>query len=114
MTWVNRTVYAWRVSDNIPRLVVANVRRFTACIPVQKEARPMMMMHWLYCTGRWHGDFQDPHQRILKNDLVAIGRRRHRVISVREIRRISCKSKDLLSANNDHQRGRNGHCHFYA
>jgi len=113
VTRVNRTVYAWRVSDNTPRLVVANVRRFTARIPVQKEARPMMMMHRLCLTGRRHGDFQNPHQCILKNDLVAIGRRRHRVISVGEAGRISRSSKDLLSTNDDQQRARTSHGYFY-
>jgi hypothetical protein len=113
VTRVNRTVYAWRVSDNIPRLVVANVRRFTARIPVQKEARPMMMMHRLHCTWRRHGDFQDPHQCILKNDLVAIGRRRHRVISVGESGGISCRPADLLSANDDQQGARTSHGCFY-
>ena len=114
VTRVSRRVRALDVSDSIPRLVVANVRRFTARIPVQKKARPMMVMHRLRLTGWRHGDFQDPHQRILKNDLVAIGRRRHRVTSVGEIRRISCSPTDLLSANDDQQRRRNSHCYLYA
>jgi hypothetical protein len=39
------------VSDFVPGLVVANVWRLSTRIPIQKEARPMMMMHGLGLAG---------------------------------------------------------------
>src|SRR5579862_779255 len=47
VTRVLRRVRALDLSDFIPGLVVANMWRLSTRIPVQKEARPMMMMHGL-------------------------------------------------------------------
>jgi len=115
MTGVNRTIYARNVSHDVPRLVVANMRRPSTGVPVQKEARPMMMMHRLCLTGRRHGDLQYSYERVLENDLVAIRRRRHCVISVREIRQVSSAvSKGLSSANRDQEGNRRHRCQLYA
>jgi hypothetical protein len=101
VTGVSRRVRARDVSDNVPRLVVPNMWRLPACIPVQKEAWPMMMMHGLrFARGR-HGDLQDADESILEYDSVTAGRRRHGVISLREIRLILCKAQGLPSAYGD-------------
>jgi hypothetical protein len=114
MTRVSQTLYAGNVSDDVPRLVVANMWRPSAGVPVQKEAWPMMMMHRLCLTGRRHGDFQYAHERVLENNSVAIRRRRHSVISVREIRQVSfAMTKCLSSANRDQEGNRRHRCQLY-
>lgn len=115
MTRVDRTLYARHVFDDILWLMVANMGRLPAGIPVQKEARPMMMMHGLCFAGRRHGYLQDPNELILENNSMAVGRRRHGVISLRETRRlISGKPKDLSSANGAQEGNRGANCYSSA
>lgn len=56
MTRVNWTILARHVSDSIPRLVVANMGRLAARIPVQEKTRPVMMMHGLRFAAGRHRD----------------------------------------------------------
>jgi hypothetical protein len=94
---VSQRVRARDVSDDIAWSVVSNMWRFPTCIPVQKEARPMMMMHRLrFARGR-HGDLQDADERILEYDSVTVGRRRHGIIALREVRLILRKAEGLPS-----------------
>lgn len=109
MTRVDRTFYARHVSDDAPWLVVTNMGRLSAGVPVEKEARPMMMMHGLYLAGRRHGYFQDPNEFVFENNSMAVRRRRHGVVSRRETRRLICgKPQDLASANGDQEGHRGG------
>ena len=101
MTRVNRIILARHVSDNIPRLVVANMGRLPAHIPVQEKARPMMMVHGLCFSGKRHRDLQDADERILVQDSVTAGRRRDGVIALREIRLILRNAQGLPSAYGD-------------
>jgi len=99
--WVSRGVPALDVSDDIPWLVVANMWRLPTRIPVQKEARPMMMMHGLrFARGR-HRDLEDADERILEYDSVTAGRRRHGIISSRKVRFIFRKAQGLPSPYGD-------------
>ena len=112
MTRVDRTVYARHVPDDIPGLMIANMGRLPAGIPVQKEAGPPMMMHGLYLAGRRHGYFQDPNELILENNSMAVGRHRDGVIAFRETRRVICgKRQDLSSANGDQEGDRGADCY---
>ena len=112
MTRVDRPVYARHVSDDIPWLMVANMGRLPAGIPVQKEAGPSMMMHGLCFAGRRHGYFQDPNELILENNSMAVGRHRDGVIPCRETRRlIGAKRQDLSSANGDQESNRGADCY---
>jgi len=101
VTRVSWRVSALDVSDDITWLVVANMWRLPTCIPVQKEARPMMVMHRLRFTRRRHGHLQDADQCVLEYDSVTGGRRRHGVISLREIRLILRHTQGLPSAYGD-------------
>ena len=101
MTRVNRTILAGHVSDNIPRLVVANMGRLPARIPIQEKAGPMMMMHGLRFAGGRHRNLEDADERILEYDSMTAGCRRHGVISLREIRLILRKTQSLPSAHGD-------------
>ena len=101
VTRVRRRVRALDLSDFIPGLVVANMWRLSTRIPVQKEARPMMMMRGLRFTRGRHGHLQDADQGVLEYDSVTVGRRRHGVISLREIRLILRHTQGLPSAYGD-------------
>src|SRR5450755_2677000 len=98
MAGVNGTIRARRVSDDISWLVVVNVGRLPARIPIQKETRPMMVMHGFCFAWRRHGDFQNAYKRVLENDFVTIGCCRHGVIPFREVGRILRKTQDSSSA----------------
>ena len=111
MTRVSRRVNAGDVSDNISWLVVANMWRFPACIPIQKEARPMMMMHGLSFAGGRRGDFQDADERVLEYNSVTAGRCGDGVIALRKIRRILRKAQSLPSAHGDQEGTHHGNCY---
>ena len=89
------------VSDFVPGLVVANVWRLSTRIPIQKEARPMMMMHGLSLAGGRCRDLQDADESVLEYDSVAAGRCGHSVIPLREIRFILSKTQRLACAYGD-------------
>jgi hypothetical protein len=112
VTRVRRRVRALDVSDFIPWLVVANMWRPPTRIPVQKEARPMMMMHGLRFAGGWHGDLEDADERILEYDPVTPRRRRHGVISLRKIRLILRKTEGLPSEYGDEKACLRVNCNF--
>jgi len=99
MPRVRRRVSTLDVSDNIPWLVIANMWRLSTSIPVQKEAGPTVMMHRLrFARGR-HGDLQHADEFILEYNSVTVGRRRHGIISLREIRLILRKTQGLPSGD---------------
>jgi len=60
-----------------------------------------MMVHGLGLTGRWHGYFQDSHERILEDNFMTVGRRCDGVITLREIRFISRRPQNLPTADCD-------------
>jgi hypothetical protein len=106
---MNRRVNTRHISDHIPRLVIANMRRPAARIPVQKESRPPVVMHRLSLSFRWQGDFQHPHQSVLKNNPVALRCGFYGIKSLREGSRVLHESKYLPSTDKEKTGQRDTH-----
>jgi len=84
VTRMRRLRLAWVIRDGTVAAMVANVWRWSACVPIEEEARPAMMMHRLGLAGRGHRYHQHSHDGIFKDDSMAVGRGLHGVVSVGE------------------------------
>src|SRR4029077_16323676 len=82
MTWLFLGGY---VSNSPVRLAVAYMRGTAARIPIQKEARPAVMMHGNDFPRCWNGHFEHSDKLVFKNDSVGVGSRLNGVVSVRKV-----------------------------
>jgi hypothetical protein len=61
------------------------VRSAATGIPIEKNARPAMMMRWFFHSRR-NLDLEYTHGGVFKEDLVALGSRLDRVVAIRKTR----------------------------
>lgn len=73
------------VSHTSVTSVIANVWRAATGVPIQKKARPSVMMHGYGAAGIRNGYFQHSHQFIFEDDPVTAGSGLDGIVSVREI-----------------------------
>jgi hypothetical protein len=83
------------------------MRRAAAGIPIQKEARPMVVMH-RYCRARRrHGDFEYAYERVFEDHFVA-GGGLHGVVTVGEIRFVFSVDIEIPSEQYKRAHGQDG------
>jgi len=70
------------------RAVIADMRTCAARIPIQKKTRPTVVVHWLSHTWWGHGNFQDAHKRVLKNNFVTVWRGLHCIVAIGKVRSV--------------------------
>lgn len=67
---MDRPIDAWLVPDAAIWAMVSNVRSHTTGVPIEKEAGPMMVMHWFGLSWWRHRDFKNAYQCIFEDDFV--------------------------------------------
>jgi hypothetical protein len=80
----------WRLSarvvpDTSVRRVVPGVACAAPRVPIQKQARPAVMMHRLF-RPRGHSHLQHPHKRVFKKDPMTVRCNLHRIVAIRKAR----------------------------
>jgi hypothetical protein len=82
---VPRLFLRWDVPDAPVAPVISDMRRTAACVPIQKEAWPPMVMHGNRLPRRRYADFKNAHEFVLKNDFMSRRRGLDSIVTVREL-----------------------------
>ena len=85
---MNRSFHARLVRNCAVWVMIANMRRRSAHVPIQKETRPTVVMH-RFCRARGrHGDFEHTDKFIFENNFVTVRCGLHGVVAVGETRSV--------------------------
>jgi hypothetical protein len=104
MTWL---LDCRNVANGLAGAMITNVWATSAGIPVDKQARPAMMMHWYGFTWLRNVYFQDPNQHIFEEDLVAPRCSQYGIIAIRKV--ILILSAEI-EAGEEQQKRKDGGC----
>jgi hypothetical protein len=78
---MNRHRFAWSISNTIGG-VITNMGGLPTGVPLEKEARPPVMVHRFRVARCRNGYLQHAHQRIFKNDSMAFWRGLNGVVTL--------------------------------